>query len=314
MLDVLKNLKYLGDKDGLLFFICNVIGSGQVNVKDADIICSRSPGKRYLSAEDLIGYCRALGWIQISENIVSASQDIIPLLNDKEKLNEELVVSTVNQLFKEAIFDADMFYYDSVQDCYAFKNELLPLSLSSVRNILISQGFLILSRDTQGTRFYISPTYDSLIAKHCKARRKQLSLDWLKKQLESDELAGAKAELFVLEYEKNRLGQPLCEKVRRISEIDVAAGYDIVSFDSSQSRELDRYIEVKAVSNKGLYWSRNEYEMSKLKGDAYYLYLVELGRIDQQNYEPQIIQNPAKNVMESQEWFVESQTYFIKHL
>ena len=106
----------------------------------------------------------------------------------------------------------------------------------------------------------------------------------------------------------------MCEKVRRISEIDVAAGYDIVSFDSSQSQELDRFIEVKAVSNKGFYWSRNEYEMSKLKGDAYYLYLVELGRINQQNYEPQIIQNPAKNVMESQEWFVESQTFFIKHL
>lgn len=314
MLDVLKNLKYLGDKDGLLFFICNVIGTGHVRAKDAKIICSRSSGRRYLSVEDLISYCHALGWIQISEDTVFVSRDIVHLMNDKEKLNEELIVSTVNQLFKEAIFDADMFYYDPVQDCYAFKNELLPLSLSSVRNILISQGFLILSRDTQGTRFYISPTYDSLIAKHCKARRKQLSLDRLKKQLESDELAGEKAELFVLEYEKYRLGQPLCEKVRRISEIDVTAGYDIVSFDSSRSRGPDRFIEVKAVSNDGFYWSRNEYEIAKLKGNAYYLYLVELSKINQQTYVPQIIQDPATKVMGSQEWFVEAQTFFIKHI
>lgn len=314
MLDVLKNLKYLGDKDGLPFFICNVIGSSQIRVKDAEIICARSPGKHYLSVEDLISYCHTLGWIQISEDVVSASPDIVPLLNDKEKLNEALIVSTVNQLFKEAIMGANMFYYDSVQCCYAFKNELLPLSLSSVRNVLISQGFLIPSRDAQGTRFYISPTYDALVAKHCKARRKQLYLDQLKKQLESNELAGEKAELFVLEYEKNRLGQPLCEKVRRISEIDVAAGYDIVSFDSSQSREPDRFVEVKAVSNAGFYWSRNEYEIAKLKGDAYYLYLVELSRINQQNYAPQIIQNPATTVMKSQEWFVEAQTFFIKHI
>lgn len=314
MLDVLKNLKYHGGKDGLLFFICNVIGSGQIRIKDVEIICARSPGKHYLSIEDLISYCHTLGWIQISEDVVSVAPDIVSLLNDKEKLNDALIVSTVNQLFKETIMDASMFYYDSVQCCYAFKNELFPLSLSSVRNALISQGFLIPSRDIQGVRFYISPTYDALVAKHCKARRKLLSLEQLKKQLENNELAGEKAELFVLEYEKNRLGQPLCEKVRRISEIDVTAGYDIVSFDSSQSREPDRFVEVKAVSSAGFYWSRNEYEIAKLKGNTYYLYLVELSKIDRRDYAPQIIKNPTVNIMESQEWFVEAQTYFIKHI
>lgn len=314
MLDVLKNLKYHGGKDGLLFFICNVIGSGQIRIKDVEIICARSPGKHYLSIEDLISYCHTLGWIQISEDVVSVSPDIVSLLNDKEKLNDALIVSTVNQLFKENIMDASMFYYDSVQFCYAFKNELFPLSLSSVRNILISQGFLIPSRDIQGVRFYISPTYDALVAKLCKARRKLLSLEQLKKQLESKELAGEKAELFVLEYEKNRLGQPLCEKVRRISEIDVTAGYDIVSFESNQSQEPDRFIEVKAVSSTGFYWSRNEYEIAKLKGDKYYLYLTDLTKVNQPDYAPQIINNPAVNVMESEEWFVEVQSYFIKRI
>lgn len=314
MLDVLKNLKYHGGKDGLLFFICNVIGSGQVRIKDAEIICARSAGKHYLSIEDLVSYCHALGWIQISEDVLSVSPDIVLLLNNKEKLNDALIVSTVNHLFKETIMDASMFYYDSVQRCYAFKNELLPLSLSCVRNVLISQGFLIPSRDTKVTRFYISPTYEALVAKHCKARRKQLSLEQLKKQLEKNELVGEKAELFVFEHEKKRLGQPFCEKVRRISEIDVTAGYDIVSFDSNQSLEPDRLIEVKAISSDGFYWSRNEYEIAKLKGNTYYLYLVDINRIDEQNYSPLIIQNPAANVMESEEWFVETQSYFVKHI
>ena len=212
------------------------------------------------------------------------------------------------------MMDASMFYYDSVQCCYAFKNELFPLSLSGVRNVLISQGFLIPLRDTQMTRFYISPTYETLIAKHCKARRKQLSLEQLKKQLEKNELAGEKAEVFVFEHEKKRLGQPLGEKVRWISEIDVTAGYDIVSFNSNQSLEPDRFIEVKAVSNAGFYWSRNEYEIAKLKGNTYYLYLVDLNSIDEQDYSPQMIQNQAVNVMDTDEWFVESQSYYVKHI
>ncbi|MBD5551788.1 MAG: DUF3883 domain-containing protein [Lachnospiraceae bacterium] len=314
MLNVLKSLKYHGGKEGLLFFICDVIGYSQIRIKDAKIICAHANGKHYLSVSDLISYCCALGWLQILDDSISVSPDISAFLNDKEKLNDVLIISTVNQLFEESILDASMFYYDTVQHSYAFKNELLPLSLSCVRNVLISQGFLIPLRNSQGTRFYIAPTYDTLVAKHCKERQRQLSLEKLKKQLESNELAGEKAELFVLEYEKKRLGLSLCEKVKRISEIDVTAGYDIVSFDSDLSQEPDRFIEVKATSNDGFYWSRNEYEIAKLKGDTYYLYLVDLTKVNQSAYLPQIIKNPAINVIESEEWFIETQSYFIKRI
>ena len=314
MLDALKNLNYHGGKEGLLFFICDVVGNGQITVRDAEVICAHAPGKHYLSVGALISYCHAFGWIQASDDVVSVSPAIATFLNDKDRLNDTLIVSTVNQLFKEGIMDSNMFCYDSVQCSYAFKNELLPLSLSGVRNVLISQGFLIPLRHTQGTRFHISPIYDMLVAKHCIERHRQMSLEQLKRQFENNELAGEKAELFVLEYEKKRLGLPLCEKVKRISEIDVTAGYDIVSFDSLQSQEPDRFIEVKAVSSTGFYWSNNEYKIAKLKGDMYYLYLVEIGRIYEQNYSPEIIQNPAANVMDTEEWFVEAQSYFIKRI
>lgn len=314
MLNALKNLNYHGGKEGLLFFICDVIGYSQIRTKDAKIMCTHAPGKRHLPVDDLISYCRTLGWIQILDDSISVSPHIISFLNDKEKLNDVLIISTVNQLFEESIVDASMFYYDTFQCCYAFKNELLPLSLSCVRNILISQGLLVPLRESQGTRFYIVPTYDMLIAKHCKERRRQLSLEKLKKQLESNELAGEKAELFALEYEKKRLGLSLCEKVKRISEIDVTAGYDIVSFDSNLSQEPDRFIEVKATSSAGFYWSRNEYEIAKLIGNSYYLYLVDLSKVNQSGYLPQIIKNPAIKVMESDEWFIETQSYFIKRI
>ena len=188
------------------------------------------------------------------------------------------------------------------------------LLISAVRNTLISQGFLIAVRDVQGTKFYIAPAYDSLVAKHCKSKRKRLSIEQLKKQLEDNEFAGEKAELFVLSFEKERIGQPLCDGIRRISEIDTSAGYDIVSFDSHQSQKADRFIEVKAVSSSGFFWSKNEYEIAKLKGEMYYLYLVELNRVDEPGYVPEMIQNPAVNIMEADNWFVEAQSYHIKRV
>lgn len=314
MLDGLKNLNYQGGKDGLLFFLCDVIGSGQVKISDAEVLCSHAPSKHYLVVNSLINYCVAFGWIEASENTISVSPTIATLLNDKDKLNDVLIMSTVNQLFKENIIGSSMFCYDSVQLSYAFKNELLPLSLSGVRNVLISQGFLIPFRDTQGTRFYISPTYDALVAKHCRERHKQLSLEQLKRQLERNELIGEKAELFVLKYEKKRLGLPLSEKIRRISEIDVKAGYDIVSFDSPQSREPDRFIEVKAISDDGFYWSKNEYEIAKLYGEKYFLYLVELSKIADEKYTPGIILNPALTVMSSRDWLIEPESYHIRNI
>lgn len=139
-------------------------------------------------------------------------------------------------------------------------------------------------------------------------------MEALKKQLEGSEIAGEKAELFVLSYEKKRIGKPLCESVQRISEIDVAAGYDIVSFNSAQSQHPDRFIEVKAISESGFYWSKNEYAIAKLKGNQYYLYLVELSRTNEPGYVPEIIQNPAMNVIETDRWIVEPQSYFLRRV
>ena len=314
MLDGLKNLEYRGGKDGLLFFLCDVIGGNEVTVRDAEILCSHARGNRHLSVDNLIDYCLAFGWIQKEADIISISPALTSLTDDKLALNNHLIQATVEKLFAVEILNSTMFSYDAVQSRYSFRNELLPLSLSGIRNVLISQGFLIPLRDYQTSCFFIAPTYEEIIAKHCKDKRKQFSLALLKKQLEDNEIAGEKAEQFVLSFEKRRIGQPLCEKIKQISEIDVSAGYDIVSFNSCQSQVLDRFIEVKAISRSGFYWSKNEYEIAKLKGEHYYLYLVELSRINEPSYIPLIIQNPACSVMRDDEWFVEPQSYHIKHL
>jgi len=314
MLDGLKNLKYRGGKDGLLFFLCDVIGCNEITVRDAEILCSHAPGNRHLSVDNLIDYCLALGWIQKKDDIISLSPALTSLTDNKPALNNQLILATMETLFAGEILNPTMFSYDAVQSRFLFRNELLPLSLSGIRNVLISQGFLIAVRDNQSACFFIAPAYENLIAKYCKNKRKQFSLAMLKKHLEDNDIAGEKAEQFVLSFEKQRIGQPLCEKIKQISEIDVSAGYDIISFNSCQSQVLDRFVEVKAISSSGFYWSKNEYDIAKLKGEQYFLYLVDLSRMNEPGYIPQIIQNPAYTVMKDDEWFVEVQSYHINHL
>lgn len=280
------------------------------------LISSRTSELTLISYASLISLQKELGFFLRNNKVMVVLDEAHKAKNssgeDNNQTNNYLIQSTVNFLFDADIFSINMFYYDSVQQQYRFKNESFPLKLSSVRNVLISQGFLCVDRGVTGSRFYVSPEYESLVASQCIRKRKAISLEQLKKRLKSDELAGEKAELFVVKYEKKRLGVEGENKVKRISEIDVTAGYDIVSANSPNSTVANRFIEVKAVSENGFYWSKNEYDIAKLLAADYYLYLVDLSKIDDDNYEPDIIHNPVQHIMENNLWLVEPQSYHIQ--
>ncbi|WP_420630714.1 protein NO VEIN domain-containing protein [Candidatus Leptofilum sp.] len=93
------------------------------------------------------------------------------------------------------------------------------------------------------------------------------------KNLEIGELG----EEFVLETERKNLlfnSKPaLAKKVKQISKENVAAGYDILSFDT-EGRE--KYIEVKTSrgNRKTFELTRNEREKARELGDSYWLYKV----------------------------------------
>jgi len=100
----------------------------------------------------------------------------------------------------------------------------------------------------------------------------------LKKHQDRQQEIGQKGEIYVADYEKKYLTQhnrpDLAEKVIRVSETDVGAGYDILSFDLD-GRE--KYIEVKATTNPtntGFEVTQNELNIAKEKGSQYWLYFV----------------------------------------
>lgn len=313
MLDELKRLNYPGRKEELLYFLQSIVGNKIIWLDDIRVLCIHAPAGYQLRAEYLVAYCACFGWISQNEGI-SASTEIRAILSDELQLNRYMVESTLGTLFHNGILTADMFIYDIEKCQVSFRNELLPLSFASIRNVLVSQEFLIIEREDRKTLFWVNPDFEEVLSHFCKKSSNALTLEQLKLRLQANSIAGAKAESFVLEYEKRRISNLyLQSQIKQISEIDVCAGYDIVSFESNASPSYDRFIEVKAISrNLGFFWSKNELEIAKLKGEKYYLYLVDLSKITDNEYNPIIVSNPASTIMSSSEWLIEPESYHIQ--
>lgn len=109
-----------------------------------------------------------------------------------------------------------------------------------------------------------------------------------------DAANGLLAEEWVLSRERERLrGHPLLDQVRRISEEDVSAGFDILSFSSPNVLQHDLHIEVKSyVGVRRFFWSRNEVEIAEELGEQYSLHIVDRSAMTKEGYAAQIIKGP----------------------
>lgn len=315
MLEEVKNLKYSPTKEGIIYFLVDIVGKNKYDISVLNVLCTHAPHRFQLSASYMLIYCLAFDWVLCEDDKYFLSKEIVGCVGDKTKLNNKLIEDSITMLFDANLITSDMFAYDVDSDRIRFRNERLSLEYSAIRNALISQGLFELKRTSHSTIFYLAEEYINIIGIRIKKEKKKFSLEQLKKKLEENETAGEMAERFVLNFERERLPEGMKGKVRIISSIDVTAGYDIVSYETSASTEIDRFIEVKAVNHEmRFFWSENEYEVAKLKGIRYYLYLVNLANISKENYEPMMIRDLANSIMKSEDWLVETHTYHVRYI
>jgi hypothetical protein len=125
--------------------------------------------------------------------------------------------------------------------------------------------------------------------------------------------AGEIAEAFAMEFEQQRLhGHWLLDQVRWVSNEDVSAGFDILSFHDQRSLLLDRSIEVKGYAGeRAFHWSKEEIEAARLKREKYWLYLVDRSRIGEQDYAPEMLNDPYTYFIEENPagWLREATSY-----
>ena len=129
----------------------------------------------------------------------------------------------------------------------------------------------------------------------------------LEKELEEERKnkkeIGERAEIIVLEFEKNQ-----SRKAKRISQENASAGYDIESQDEDGNVRL---IEVKGSTGDefDIYWSQNEIKTASENRDKYWLYFVPGVDIKSEKFkEPELYPDPIASILESKQYKEKKET------
>lgn len=229
------------------------------------------------------------------------------LINEKYLANKllEMIILTAkkDELFHD-IFCSKNISYDIIYRLIQIESGAFSFRYANFRQLLISFSFLYPHPDQNIRKFIVNSRYKILFDRELmpEIKKRKVGIDELEKLLEQKQIYGKEGEAFVLEYEKFRLASHInVNLIEIISEYDVAAGYDIVSYEDINSIGYDRFIEVKSFSGAlSFHWSRNEIDVARIKKDSYFLYLVDREKITKVGYSPTVIQNPYKVIMESQ--------------
>ena len=307
MQDELKRYNTIGNEAGIAYFAKTVLSSNRIPMSTVQKLCALQNNIR-LNFPAALAFFKYLGLVTEKDN------QLIPTENGKElcgqpSFDNALCMVCLDNIISDGVIDMEAVHYDVIQDKYYIEKYGFAVSAALFRNILLQYKAL---HEKDGN-LQINPQYERLFATQQKKAASKKTIEKLKQQLLNQELQGERAELYVLELERMRLSaSPLRDKIKRISPIDVSAGYDIVSFIDANSTEYDCFIEVKSyVGNPHFFWSTNEIDMAKLYGNRYLIALVNDQQIYSSNYKPIFIRNPAECIINSDSWLMNPTSYMV---
>jgi len=199
------------------------------------------------------------------------------------------------------IFCSEYINYDIIYRSIQIDNSAFPFKYSNFKQLLYDFGVLQEHPTKHFNKYIINSHYKKIFDKVVlpEIKKRKIGIEEFQKDLERNQIYGEEAEKFVLDYEKNRLKG--IKEAYWVAQYSVSDGYDIASFENELSEEYDRFIEVKSYEgNPYFFWSRNEIEVSRLRENSYYLYLVDRKKMQKVDYAPLIIRNPYVNVLKNE--------------
>ena len=218
------------------------------------------------------------------------------------------LVSKILSLVKKVF---STFSTGSNGELYLTQTETGNIKNQNFLGILIQIGILIENRGV----LKMSPRYLELLETIVNSTVNVITPEaFQRSQIEIMESSKI-AEEYVLQSEKNRLRIANAEDKSKIIDHvalrNVAAGYDIASFNGEASSNYDRFIEVKAGKSTSInfFFSRNEFEVARRLKTQYYIYYV--GVKDKKPREIYIFQNPVEEVMKDPRFIINIDTYEI---
>ena len=311
MLTELKRCNSIGNVDGILFLVSIMAGKERISRDEIRNRCA-------LENNITVNCPGAVAFFEYLRLVDTTADTVMPLpeldtlaAKSNGEIIEQLAAMSINRLVEEGIFDKDATGFDAEKGHLTIKRSAFPLAYAAVRNFLTMAGAL--DKEENG-EICVAGNYESDWTEQLCNRRKKFTLEQLLKQQEDQSRRGLEAEEFVLGLERKRLPE-LAQKIKRISDFDVAAGYDIVSYESNETEHYDRFIEVKCyIGSPHFFWSENESDVARIKADKYILCLVDYLRMGEPGYQPEFIRNPYETIFDSDEWLVNASSYRIQKI
>lgn len=312
MLIELKRCNNIGNIEGILFLASILFNKPAVDIKEISNRVSLEKGIS-LNCIGAVAFFDYLGYVQSDSNRVIPTEKLNGMnLLDRECFINQMVKDCITTLTEEGIFDAGSTCFDIEAGHLSIKHSAFPLAYAAIRNFLTMVGAL---EQVERGEIGISELYEDDLSDLLRIRQEKITLQQLLDKQKEQNARGLAAEEFVLKYEMNRLPEKALQ-IKRISDFDVSAGYDIVSFDSPTSSHYDRFIEVKCyLGEPHFYWSENEADVARIKGDKYYLCLVDYQKmIQDSNYCPEYIKNPYMVIFDDDTWLVNTASYRVQKI
>lgn len=302
----LEKLSRIGDAKGISF-VMDWLTAGIRSIRTIQEYTSSSAG---IYRSEIYPICILLS----SMGVISIKDDEIMCLIDIPEHDHEqwFIRRYINFILENGLININEITFSISENRFIMSYcAISPSRYASYRNLLIDCDLISM---TETSKYVISPALSAAIQGHLRSNK--ISALQLDAQLKREREMGEAGELFALEYERNRLSNEKLKKdIQRISDIDVSAGFDIVSFNSNASIKQDRFIEVKCYTGvPHFHWSRNEIEKAKLMGDAYYLYIVEWTSIKKPGYVPTIICNPYEALSDRESWLLTPDSYLVEEI
>ncbi|OOM79818.1 hypothetical protein CLPUN_14990 [Clostridium puniceum] len=314
MLTELKRCNSIGNIEGLLFLVSMLSGRKIVSLNELVNRCSLEK-KIKIHCSGAVAFLQYLGYVETENRLVIITEKFNALpTDDKEGVINAFVKESISRITAEGLFDSDSTSFDADKGHLNIKRSAFPLAYAAIRNFLTTAG--VLEKEVNG-EISISELYEAEFSSKLRNRKEKVTLEQLMQKQAEQSQRGLEAEEFVLKLEKGRIPGK-AHKIKRISDFDVSAGYDIVSFDTNDTNDsaiYNRFIEVKCYIGKShFYWSENESDVAKRKGDKYVLCLVDYARIEEPRYEPEFIVNPYEQIFKDDTWLVNAASYKVQKI
>ena len=309
MLEELTAYKTFGSVDHLTE-IARAIANSPCSMGDLFVIANSNSSVEIPRIEAAVSMLQELGFCTIVDNHIVGCPALDTVLDAQQASGIAIGLILLERMLDEGIISIAKVNFDLVVKRGFLLQRDISLRYSQMRNYLIDAKILIVDEE----RLLFNESSADILRKRAEASKDGMTPKQLMEKLERDKEAGAAAEAFVMEYERNRLGFPLATLIQQVSLVSVSAGYDIASFESVQSTQYDRFIEVKAVGSNGFFLSANELKAAKALGKRYCLYLVDLHKKNRSGYIPEIIADPSELFSESTDWRVTPESYHITRI